>query len=177
MSLFRTTYLSAIVGLFGFAAACGNDEDAARSGSSDAGTEAAIAFDASDEGAFDATTEGSTSSIPRCPGATYERAPSGAACDPERIERQRGLEGSCYGPAVGDGCRRLEVSVAPSEDAAALPLGFACTLFDGGAQTCQWTFDDDASTIHLIDEAALEGACGATTALPDATVLCTNSGS
>lgn len=112
----------------------------------------------------------------RCAGATYGAAPSGAACDPRRIEQQRGLEGSCYGPAVGAFCRRFQVSVS-SGDEGALPSGFVCGSAELGIKTCVWSFGDDAASTHAIDNAALEAACAVTIALPTASVVCVNSGS
>lgn len=112
----------------------------------------------------------------RCAGATYGAAPSGAACDPRRIEQQRGLEGSCYGPAVGAFCRSFQVSV-PSGDEGALPSGFVCGLAELGIKTCVWSFGDDAAFTHAIDNAALEAACAVTVALPTASVTCVNYGS
>ena len=112
--------------------------------------------------------------LPRCPGATYETAPSAAACDPKRITRQRGLEGSCYGPDVGAGCQRLEVEV-PAGDEGMLPAGFVCGAADDAVATCAWTFDD--ASPYTIDAAALEAACAVTIALPTANVVCVSSGS
>jgi hypothetical protein len=152
-------------------------------GSSVAGSGA----DASD-GAPDTTTGASGDAAPdvldaalvvamsRCAGATYGAAPSGAACDPRRIEQQRGLEGSCYGPAVGAFCYRFQVSV-PAGDEGALPSGFVCGSAELGVKTCVWSFGDDAASSHAIDDAALEAACAVTIALPTASVLCVNYGS
>lgn len=112
----------------------------------------------------------------RCAGATYGTAPSGAACDPRRIEQQRGLEGSCYGPAVGAFCHDLQVSV-PSRDEGALSSGFVCGSAELGIKTCVWSFGDDAASRHAIDDAALEGASAVTIALPTANVVCVKFGS
>jgi hypothetical protein len=111
----------------------------------------------------------------RCPGGTYATAPSGAACDPRRIERSGSLEGPCLGPPVGTFCDRLIVTVRP-EEVSSLPSGFVCGSPELGMVTCVWSFPDDAS-VHALDAAALEGACAATQAVSDATVSCVIHGS
>lgn len=133
----------------------------------DAGDAASQADAATFDAPFDAATR-------RCPGASYTTAPSGATCDPNRIEHSRGLEGSCYGPGVGSTCDRLQVSVQVA-DQGKLPPGFVCGSPELGVVTCMWQFGD--ATVHAIDDAALEGACAVTAALPTASVLCIRFGS
>lgn len=165
-----------------FALACGGSSDAdpgadgadARDGGPD--TTTSTPGDAAGGDASDLLDAAQVFATPRCAGATYGAAPSGAACDPRRIEQQRGLEGSCYGPAVGAFCRSFQVSV-PSADEGALPSGFVCDSAELGIKTCVWSFGDDAASRHAIDDAALEAACAVTIALPTANVVCANSGS
>jgi hypothetical protein len=106
---------------------------------------------------------------PRCGGASYVTAPSGAACVPERIEHAKGLEGICLGPAVGAACDRFEVSVSPGEQTG-VPPGFACGAEESGVVTCRWTFGD--ASFGTLDDAALEAACAATVNAPSARVRC-----
>jgi hypothetical protein len=125
----------------------------------------------------DAETDGASFDVAaaRCLGGTYATAPSGAACDPRRIERAGSLEGPCFGPPVGVFCDRLIVTVR-AEEVSSLPPGFVCGSPELGVVTCVWPFPDDASA-HVLDAAALEGACAATQAVSDATVYCVIHGS
>jgi hypothetical protein len=162
------------------ALACGGDTDAAgpseetHDGAADATPGAR--GDASGEAASEPVDAAPFVPGSRCAGATYLTAPSGAACDPKRIEQQRGLEGSCYGPGVGAFCRRFQVSVLASEEGA-LPAGFVCGSAELGVKTCVWPLGDGAASSNVLDDAALEAACAVTTALPTANVSCVNSGS
>jgi hypothetical protein len=142
------------------------------------------AIDAAVDGAVDAAPtdappgepdDASDFVTPRCAGASYVTAPSGAPCVVERIEHAKGLEGTCHGPPAGDTCDRFDVTVASGE-VGAVPSGFVCAAAEGALVTCRWTFTGDAS-FGTLDDAALEAACAATVAAPSARVRCTDFGS
>jgi hypothetical protein len=148
------------------AAACGRTtDDPASSGAADAALDASTLVP--EDAASPVDVDVADAALGRCTGATYTTAPSGAACDVMRIQPTQGLSPNCYGPRVGAGCVEFQVSVA-NADVAKLPAGFHCGSPELNVTTCAWSFDDDASAtqLHTIDDAALEGACAATIALP-----------
>ncbi len=49
-----------------------------------------------------------------------------------------------------------------------MPAGFQCRPPDHGYVQCEWPLGPD----RLVDDAALDGACAATVALPDVRVEC-----
>jgi hypothetical protein len=162
------------VGVAGLPAGCGRvgSEKAAPQGPDmhDAGSsQAEDVLDAGTDAAPDVEAVRDGASSTRCRGASYETSPSGAPCDPRRIEQARGLEGTCYGPAVGEFCDELLISV-PASDRSSVPPGFVCGSPELGVVTCTWSFAGDAS--RVLDSAALEGACAATVAFPTVTVSC-----
>lgn len=176
---YRTSAWTFCLVALGTATACGETVSTVASPSgADAAVDGSIPVEAS---AKDAASDPAVAKdvdvvMPRCEAATYDKSPSGAACDPKRIVRLRGLVGPCYGPALGASCGSLQIAVPVGQEGA-LPPGFVCGSEELGITTCAWTFVADAGSWYVIDADVLEAACAVTVAFPNEDLVCVNGGS
>jgi hypothetical protein len=118
------------------------------------------------------SSEPEPDSYGRCFDATYDDAPSGAACNPRHIIQVNGFAGPCHGPDVGSGCGRLSVVLS---DAEGTLDGFDCQT-EEGVRRCEWIDVDDVYGVELESD-LLETLCAVTAFDPDSVVYCINGGS
>jgi hypothetical protein len=143
------------------AAIHGDDGDAS-TGEPDAGT--GDAMDSGSEPEHDAAPPGKQ----RCEGGDFETAPSGAACDPTRIEGGGLLD--CYGPPKGQHCDEIVVDIAYGAET---PAGVQCTHNGSAPPICRYVGDQDGgSSAGDLDDATLEALCALTESDPELVVRC-----
>jgi len=151
----------------GAASGCGAVADTGPT-ASDAGPDGAFG-PGSDGAPSDATpplvTDSGRPARPTCDGGATA-SPNGAACNSSHLlVVRRGAGAACV--AAGQFCDTLRLFITEA-DLSKVPTGFVCEPPDRGYVQCAWPLPAS----RLVDDAALDGACAATVALPDERVEC-----